>query len=122
MANAFKGEVALSFEGQAYTMTFDFNAMCDFEDETGKNALEVLEGIENGNAAISAREMRLLFWAGLKQNHEDITKPLAGKILSANPDALMRASAAAAPQAGDGGMAGNAPRPGRQRGKKGRKG
>jgi len=106
MANTFKGEIALTHGGKSYKMTLDFNAMCDFETETGKNALIVLEGMETGN--ITATHMRALMWAGLRQHHPDMTLPLAGKILAGNVDAVARASAAASPEGGD---AGNVPTP-----------
>lgn len=97
MANAFRGEVALSYAGESYTMVMDFNALCDFEGETGKNALQCLEDMEAGN--LSVTEMRALMWAGLRQHHPEVDLPLAGSILSANVDAIQRASAAALPEA-----------------------
>lgn len=115
MAKEFKGEVALTYDGKSYKMTLDFNAFCDFEGETGKNALVALEGMEHGD--VSATEMRALMWAGLRQHHEDMTLSLAGKILSTNMDAVARASAVAMPEGGD---AGNGQRPKRQGTKRGR--
>lgn len=95
MANGFKGEVALTHDGQPYTMVLDFNALCDFEGETGKNALTALEGMESGD--VSASDLRALMWAGLRQRHPEMTLQLAGSILSENTDAIQRASAAARP-------------------------
>lgn len=108
MANAFKGEVSLTHDGQNYTMVLDFNALCDFEGETGKNALIALDGMESGN--ISATDLRVLMWAGLRQRHPDITLPMAGSILSQNADAIQRAAAAAQPEA-DGTAPGKRKRP-----------
>lgn len=104
MANGFKGEIALSCDGKSYTMVLDFNALCDFEAETGKNALTALEGMERGT--VEARDMRALLWAGLRQHHPEITLQDAGRILSENVDAIQRAAMAASPDA-----AGNGKRP-----------
>lgn len=95
MANAFKGEVSLTHEGRAYIMVLDFNALCEFEDHTGKNALDVLTGLEAGK--VTARDLRALAWAGLKRHQPEITLAEAGDILGANPDAIARAGAAMAP-------------------------
>ena len=97
MANGFKGEIGLTYEGQSYTMVLDFNALCDFEGETGKNALTELEGMEAG--ALSASDTRALMWAGLRQRHPDMTLQLAGCILSENADAIQRATAVIAAEA-----------------------
>lgn len=110
MANEFKGEIAMKYEGKSYRMVLDFNAMCDFEAETGKNALVALEGMERGE--INASDTRALMWAGLRQYHEDMTLPLAGKILSKNIDAVARAASASMPEGED---SGNAPAPKRKR-------
>ncbi|MFD2175935.1 GTA-gp10 family protein, partial [Rhodobacter lacus] len=77
MANPFKGEVDLTHGGVRYTMVLDFNALCDFEGETGKNALTALEGMEAGK--ISASDLRVLMWAGLRQRHPEMTLALAGQ-------------------------------------------
>lgn len=106
MANSFKGQVSVSYGGKTYTMALDFNALCDFEDQTGKNALQALDGMENGD--VSAREMRALMWAGLKQFHPEMTLPLAGHILAENINAIAEAAALTMPQEGDGG---NVPAP-----------
>lgn len=95
MANGFKGEIGLRHAGAEYVMVLDFNALCDFEGETGKNALQALEGMEQGE--VSASDLRALMWAGLRQNHPEITLKQAGAILAENTDAIQRASAAAAP-------------------------
>lgn len=96
MANGFKGEVSLQHEGETYEMVLDFNALCDFEGETGKNALTALQGFEDGN--INASDMRALMWAGLRQKHPEITLREAGEILGSNAGAIEQAAAAAAPE------------------------
>jgi len=111
MANGFKGEIALTYEGQSYTMVLDFNALCDFEGETGKDALATLEGMDAGKASVT--DLRALMWAGLRQRHPEMTLQLAGSIFSENVDAIQRAVALAQPDAGS--KRGNARRPAKAR-------
>lgn len=90
MANQFKGEVDLTHNSQNYTMVLDFNALCDFESQTGKDALVFLGRMENGQA--SASELRSLMWAGLRQRHPEMTLELAGAILGENVDTITKAA------------------------------
>lgn len=85
-----------------WTLRFDFNALCDFEAETGKNALEFLEQMDAA-AYPSASDMRCLFWCGLRQAHPDATLQDAGRLMGQNPTALTAALDAAMPDSSDGG-------------------
>ena len=100
MANEFRGQVAVTYEGQDYTLSLDFNALCDFEAETGKNALGALQGMEAGT--VSATDLRALMWAALRQHHPDMTLTLAGSILASNLGAIQKATAVAMPTADPG--------------------
>lgn len=102
MANAIKGEVSLEHDGKSYTMVLDFNALADFEGETGKSAMAVLSDPDR----MTVTEMRALFWAGLRQRQTAITLAEAGRILTANLDKLGDAMKAAFPE----------PKPGNGRG------
>lgn len=93
MANAFKGQVSITHEDQRYTLTLDFNALADFEGETGKDPLAVLEAYED-TGKIAMVDLRALFWAALIQDHPDLSIRDAGRIMSANPTALQQALAA----------------------------
>lgn len=103
MVNAVKGEVTLQFDGAAYRIKLDFNAFAEFEAEIGgdANAMQMLQN----PAGLNATKTRALFWAGLKQCHPDMTKELAGQILSANLDKLGDAMATAFPDADLGNVA-----------------
>lgn len=107
MVNRTKGQVALEHEGAAYTMALDFNALADFEGETGLRALEVLQQPEQ----MTITQMRALFWAGLRQNHPEITLAEAGRILTNNLDKMGEALSAAFPDA----PVGNVQKPARAR-------
>lgn len=94
MANKAKGEVALKHGDKTYILLFDHNALCEFEAETGKNALEVLSS-DN----VSMIDMRALFWAGLQEHQSEITIREAGRLLTAVGDEkLYEALNAASPE------------------------
>lgn len=93
MANRAKGELTVKHEGKDYTFALDFNALCEFEDATGKDALDVLRVIESGKGRVS--DIRALMWAGLRAHHPEVTLHDAGRILASNSGAVMEGVAAA---------------------------
>lgn len=97
MANQFIGDASFEADGQTYTLRLDFNAMCELEDATGENAMTIIEQYEKGE--ISARSLRALFWAMMREHHPEATLKDAGRLLSQAPDAIGSALAAAAPDA-----------------------
>lgn len=109
MANKIKGETALSYDGADYSLVLDFNALAEFEDfleklypvADGEEPVSAMQKLQNPSG-MSIREMRGLFWAGLKQRHPEITLEDAGRILSANFDKLGEALAASFPDAEEG--------------------
>lgn len=105
MANRFKGKVTTSVEGQEYTLVLDFNAMAEFEDRHGKNALDVLQAMEQGKG--SAKDMRALVHVCLLTHQPDATLEEAGDILSEDPGVIARLVAAAMPDAAKASAAGN---------------
>jgi len=95
VSNAIKGEVTLLHAGKSYIMVLDFNALAEFEDEVGANALALIQTPDK----MSARQVRALFWAGLKQRQPDVTLEDAGRILTSNFDKMGEALGAAFPDA-----------------------
>lgn len=95
MANAFRGEVTLTHEGQDYTMVLDFNALCEYEDATDQEWRSFFKKLEDGT--VRATELRAMVWAGLRAHHPDITLAQAGDVLSSNSDAVIRAAVATLP-------------------------
>jgi hypothetical protein len=101
MANAFLGEATARVDGKVYTLRLDFNAMCDFEERTGRDAIGVLADFEfGGKTRIS--DLRALVHAMLLRHHPDATLALAGDILSQDSTALMEAVKAATPKVPEG--------------------
>lgn len=96
MANRFFGEKTVTTDdGKQYTLRLDFNAMCDFEEATGKDAMTAFAEFEKGK--VSIRLMRSMMWSFLKHHHPDATEQEAGNILSQNIDALQEVMTAAMP-------------------------
>lgn len=96
MANRFFGEATVEGEGgKSYTLRLDFNAMCEFEDDTGKDAMETFADFERGK--VSVKTMRSMMWAMMKHHHPEATVEEAGDLLSTNLGALEEVMAAAMP-------------------------
>ncbi|MDF1801725.1 hypothetical protein [Thalassovita sp.] len=79
-----------------WTLRFDFNALCDFEAETGLNALDFIAKVDEG-ADVSASHLRTLFWSALAQVHPEASFKDAGRLMSQNPEALSAGLAAGLP-------------------------
>lgn len=104
MANRFKGEASATLDGVTYTLRLDFNAMCAFEEATGRDAMEALAGFEAGKA--KAGDLRALVWAMLQRHHPDADLTLAGDLLSEDAEVMGRVLLASMPQADAGNVKG----------------
>lgn len=103
MANPHKGEVAFAAGGKTYTLVYNTNALCELEEETGRGFTDIMLEFQawatptgdDGKPAdetpeqIAARvkSMRLglvraVFWAGLREHHEQITVKQAGNLMT----------------------------------------
>ena len=98
MANRFFGEVEVTAGAKTYKLRCDFNAMCHFEDATGKEALTAFADLEKGTASI--KDMRAMMWAFMQHHQPDATLADAGDLLSENTGAIAAVLAASMP-AGD---------------------
>lgn len=93
-----EGEATFQADGKTWRLRFDFNAMADFEAETGKRIFDVLEGMEEGAAkSASASDVRALFWAMLREHHPDVTLRDAGRMVTQGMEALNAAALSALP-------------------------
>ncbi|SNT76712.1 GTA-gp10 family protein [Paracoccus seriniphilus] len=107
MSNRFLGEATAELHGRRYTLRCDFNAMCEFEDATGKDALATFEAFEAGK--VSVKDMRAIMWSFMLHHHPDATLKEAGELLSADVDVLMKVIKAASPSRAEAAELGNAP-------------
>jgi hypothetical protein len=94
-----EGEGSFEFDGKTWTLRLDFNAMADFEAETGRPFLTTLEAMGEGTAPMG--DIRLLFWAMLRDHHPDVTIRQAGRMVTSGMDALSAASLSALPSGSD---------------------
>ena len=90
-----EGESTFDYEGQTWRLRFDFNAMVDFEELTGKRMQGVLDEMSEGIQ--TAKDTRALFWAMLQKYHRGIAPESAGEMLLAGMGALMAAAESAMP-------------------------
>lgn len=91
MANNFRGEVTLD---NGMVMVFNFNAMIEFEDITGK---DLTKGFDFANMTL--RDTRAFYYVCLKVKQPEITVEEAGDIFGEYPDALLKVILAASPEA-----------------------
>ena len=73
MANPQRAEVSITLDSVPYTLKFDFNAICEAEEEVGGPVLKKEMGL---------REIRALVWAGLgaKNGHRRPTVQQVGSM------------------------------------------
>lgn len=89
MANKFKGDVSFESGEKTYTMRFSANALCELEDalEMGVNAIAT--HLANPES-MRWKMVRVVFWAGLRDHHQEITLHQAGEIITdISPTAAM---------------------------------
>jgi len=100
MSGRGRGEATFDFDGKAYTLRFDFNTICDFQEATGKEIFQTLEQMESGKA--DPADIRALFWAMLRDHHPEASLRDAGRMVTAGLKAMQGAALAGLPS-GDSG-------------------
>jgi hypothetical protein len=81
LANRFKGEVAFEAGEASYTMRFSANALCELEDALEMGVNTVATQLANPES-MRLKMVRVVFWAGLRDHHPDITLHQAGEIIT----------------------------------------
>lgn len=94
------GDVRLRTARGRTILRLDFNALCAFEAETGREALPWIAELEAGRMK-SATQMRAMAWAAMLRHDPQADLAMAGDLLDQHPDAVHRAIGAAVPQADD---------------------
>ena len=77
MANPHRGQVSLG----DYTLSFSVNALCELEDLLDKPMMEIVAAIQTPET-MRMSTVRALFWAALRDNHDEIDLAGAGLIVS----------------------------------------
>lgn len=82
MTNQARPEVRITLDRDR-TLILDLNAMCDFEEVTGKNMLKGME------TEFSSLDLRALLWACLKHDDEELTlEQVGGMIHGGNMESI----------------------------------
>ena len=81
MANKFKGDVSFDAGEKTYTMRFSANALCEIEDALGMGVNAVATQLANPES-MRLKMVRVVFWAGLRDHHPEITLHQAGEIIT----------------------------------------
>lgn len=104
MANTEKGEVGFEALGESWILRFSTNALCEIEDATGRSAIALANSLDDEDN-VKMSDIRLMFWAGLTENHDEVDLKTAGKIIdNLGPQAgvyIGQALLAAFPEAGE---------------------
>jgi hypothetical protein len=82
MANAARGEAAFEIEGKTYTLSFSINALCELEDAMGEGVTAVTRRLSD-ESKLRLRDVRTVFWAGLRDHHPEIDLAGAGNLMTA---------------------------------------
>lgn len=104
MANRFVGEVSVVVDGKSYTLRLDMNALVEFEEMTGKSALDMQTLASSEGVKIA--DLRAVIHAALKRHHPDAPAAVAGDILSQDLGIVEQLFLLAAPE-NKGGKVGN---------------
>lgn len=68
--------------GQEYTLRFDYNALCSFEQVTGKSFLKFFNDLdEQGFLSMHLSDLRALLWAGLLYDNKNLKLTDVGNLL-----------------------------------------
>ncbi|WP_323041145.1 hypothetical protein [Gemmobacter sp.] len=91
------GDVRLRMDRGQVILRVDFNALCAFEGQTGREALPWIAELEAGRVQ-SATQLRAMVWATMLRHDPAAMIEAAGHVLDRHPDAVYRAIGAAMPQ------------------------
>lgn len=81
MSNPHKGEVGFEVDGAQYTLLFDYNAVCELEEEFDVDAEKLVDAIGN-----RAANIRRVFRIGLKRHHPMSNEEAGDIIFAIGPD------------------------------------
>jgi hypothetical protein len=79
MGNPHRGETSFEVEGKAYRVRFSWNAAAAYEEAAGRPLSEAL--LDVARERFSAKSLRAMLWAGLQDEHPDLTLKEAGRLI-----------------------------------------
>lgn len=81
MANPHRGEVSFDVAGKTYTLSYSINALCELEEAADLSVNQVAALFDKPDR-IRLTQARLLFWAGLRDHHPEVTVIEAGALMN----------------------------------------
>lgn len=81
MANPHKGEVGFEVDGKEWVLRYSANALCTLEDELDMGTAALVAELQKPDGVRMAT-LRTVFWAGLQDRQQDVTREQAGELMS----------------------------------------
>lgn len=81
MANPHKGEVGFTADGKEWSLRYSTNALCTLEDDLDMGTAALVAELQKPDG-VRMSTLRTVFWAGLQDRHQDVTREQAGEIMS----------------------------------------
>ncbi|MFC7443403.1 hypothetical protein [Laceyella putida] len=83
MANKIKGQRSIEINGERYTVHYDFNALAELEEATGKDTSDIMQELAKmqEEQRLSITFLRTLAWAGFLRHH-GLTLNEVGELMS----------------------------------------
>ena len=81
MGNSARGDRTIEIDGVEYTLRMSINAICELEDRADRPIEAIGSRLGNGDAGV--RDIRLLWWAALRDHHSDVDLQGAGLLIEA---------------------------------------
>jgi hypothetical protein len=79
MGNPLRGEATFEVEGKQYRVRFSWNAAAAYEETAGRPLSDAL--LDVARERFSAKSLRAMLWAGLQDEHEDVSLKDAGRLI-----------------------------------------
>jgi hypothetical protein len=79
VANSARGERTVEIDGAEFRLRFSINAICELEDQADQPIEEIGTRLSSGRAGV--RDIRLLWWAALRDAHGTVDLKGAGELI-----------------------------------------
>ena len=79
MGNPLRGEASFEVAGKAYRIRYTWNAAAIYEEAAGRPLSDAL--LDVARERFSAKSLRAMLWAGLQDEHQDVTLRDAGRLI-----------------------------------------
>jgi hypothetical protein len=82
MANPMRGEIPFEADGASYRLSFSVNALCELEDHLSQGITQIIAMLQDPDK-LRLSQVRAVFWAGLRDHHNDVDLGAAGDLMTA---------------------------------------